>query len=262
MEVLDACRKTEWLGRFILYAEEIDSTNDWAKKEAKAGAKHGLVTLADIQTKGRGRRGRQWMTEEGANIVMTVLLRPDFAPDRASMLTLVMGLSAAQAIESQVQLDVQIKWPNDVVIQGRKICGILTEMEVIGSGIDYVICGVGVNVNQSQFSDEIGSIATSLKKECGKDFERELLIAEILTRFEKNYESFCKTADLTGLMEEYNRLLINKGRVVRVLEPGNEYMALSHGINEQGELLVELEDGKIECVYAGEVSVRGLYGYV
>lgn len=252
---------TRWMGHPVLYTQEIDSTNNWAKKEAAVGGPAGLTAIADIQTQGKGRRGREWKTQGGTNIMMTVLLRPEFSPEKASMLTIVMGLSVAQAIEKETGLQAQIKWPNDVVVSGKKLSGILTEMTTCGTGIDYVVSGVGINVNQTEFPEEIWETATSLYLESGHPFNRASLIASVLVFFEKNYEVFCETKDLTGLIDEYHRLLINKGRVVRVLEPGNEYMAVSHGINELGELLVEREDGRMESIYAGEVSVRGVYGY-
>ncbi|MGI6095107.1 MAG: biotin--[acetyl-CoA-carboxylase] ligase [Lachnospiraceae bacterium] len=252
--------QTGWLGHPVRYTKEVDSTNNWAKKEAEAGSAQGLVTVTDRQTQGKGRRGRQWKTEEGSNIMMSLLLRPAFLPEKASMLTIVMGLSVAQAIREVTELPVQIKWPNDVIVSGKKLCGILTEMSTQMTCIDYVVIGVGINVNQTEFPEELQD-ATSLVIESGHPFKRAPLIASVLACFEKNYEIFCKTEDLTGLLEEYNRLLINKDRTVRVLEPQNEYTAVSHGINAHGELLVEREDGRKEAIFAGEVSVRGVYGY-
>lgn len=253
--------KTKWLGRKLLYKEEVDSTNTWAKRIAEEGAMEGTVTLADLQTQGKGRRGRIWQAPKGSTVMMTMILRPDILPEQASMLTIVMGLSTAQAVKEELGIDVQIKWPNDVVLSNKKICGILTEMSTQITSIDYVISGVGINVNTQHFPEEIAQKATSLAKETGQTYRRAPLAARVLLEFEHNYEIFLKTGDLSGLVEPYNNLLINKGKRIKVLQPQGDYEATSHGINEKGELIVEKEDGEIIPVFAGEVSVRGLYGY-
>ena len=242
--------------------EQLDSTNTKISELALEGAEHGTVVVADCQTAGKGRRGRVWESTAGDNIYMSVLLRPSFETDKAPMLTLVMAYSVAQVLRKRGFEDVQIKWPNDLVISGKKLCGILTEMHLRGSEIDHVVVGVGVNVNTSAFSEELVDKATSLFLECGKLMKKEQLIANILETFMEMYERFAKAGDLKFLQEDYNAILVNKNREVCILETGNEYMAYAIGINEKGELLVRLEDGTIKQVYAGEVSVRGVYGYI
>lgn len=254
--------KTKMAGRHLLYYDVIGSTNIEAKKQAENNAPEGLLVVADKQEAGRGRRGRSWESPAGANIFMSILLRPVFSPAKAPMVTLVMALSVAQAIADVTDLEVKIKWPNDIVVNKKKVVGILTELTMETDYIQYLVCGVGINVNQTEFPENISATATSIYLEGGKKVNRAGLIEKVMERFEDNYETFCKTEDMSGLIEAYNRVLVNKETQVRVLDPKGEYNGLSHGINEMGELIVEKQDGAIENVYAGEVSVRGIYGYV
>ncbi|MBR4173862.1 MAG: biotin--[Lachnospiraceae bacterium] len=161
-------------------------------------------------------------------------------------------------------LSCRIKWPNDVVVEGKKVCGILTEMSVktLNSTIEYVIVGIGVNVNTLSFPPDLSDKATSLKLLCDRSFDKNKLAALILTYFEKLYNEFLKCRNLEFMMAEYNALLVSQGKTVRVLDPKGEYEGISAGINDKGELLVKMSDGTERQVYAGEVSVRGVYGYV
>lgn len=257
---------TQWAGRKVFFFNETGSTNTDAKRFAEMGEPHGATVVADMQTAGKGRRGRGWQSPAGTSVYFTILLRPDFAPDKASMITLVMALSVAQAAEKMTNLDIKIKWPNDIVVNKKKICGILTEMSTTPemNEIQYVVVGVGVNANNTpeHFSEEVSQMATSLKMETGKHISRAALIEQILTCFEQNYEIFRKTLDMSGLQAAYQEHLINIGAQVRVLDPAGEYTGISKGIDPYGELIVEKDDGESVRVYAGEVSVRGLYGYV
>ena len=253
---------TRWVGQKVVCLAEVDSTNIRARRLAEEGAPSGTLVAADRQTKGRGSRGRSWESPAGESIYMTLLLRPEFSPASASMLTLVMGLSAVQGMEQVTGAALQIKWPNDVVLNGKKVVGILTEMSAQVDYIEHLVIGVGVNVNGKEFPQELQDKATSLAAQLGKEFCRAGLAAAILEAFERNYEIFCRTEDLSGLKEEYQRVLANAGKQVRVLDPASPYSGLALGIDERGQLLVRREDGTLERVYAGEVSVRGLYSYV
>lgn len=248
--------------RTVIYYDEIDSTNEKAKELAKQDAVHGTLLVANKQTAGKGRRGRVWESPAGENIYMSLILKPELEVDKASMLTLVMAYSVALAVEAETNLPVQIKWPNDLVVCGKKICGILTEMSVSQGSIDYVIVGVGINVNSKVFPAELQDKATSLYLESGKQIKREELISQVMEQFEQAYEIFLHKQDLSFLQEAYNYRLVSKDKEVRVLEPGNEYQAIACGINPEGELIVVKENGEQEAIYAGEVSVRGIYGYV
>lgn len=258
---------TKWAGRKLYFFEATGSTNPDAKRFAEEGDPHGTTVVADRQTAGRGRRGRSWESPAGSSIYFTIVLRPEFAPDKASMVTLVMALSVAEAIQEVTGLATGIKWPNDIVVNGKKVVGILTELSMTPemNEIQFLVAGVGVNVNQDsleEFPEEIRETATSLKMESGHRIARAVLLERILARFEADYEAFEQTLDLSGLKERYEAHLAGRNAGVRVLDPAGEYTGVSRGITETGELIVERDDGERVLVYAGEVSVRGLYGYV
>ena len=251
---------TKWAGKTVHFARETDSTNLWIKRLAKEGASEGTLALAEFQSAGRGRLGRSWEVPEGTSVMMSILLRPKFEPQYAPTLTLVMGMAVAKAVKN-LGFDVSIKWPNDVVVSHKKICGILTEMGVRDGKIDYAVIGVGINVNIREFPEEMADKATSLYLEIGKEFDRSQIPGLVMEAFEEYYEKFAATCDLSGLKEEYESILANYNQPVRVLakEP---YEGVARGITDGGELLVEKTDGTIVAVSAGEVSVRGLYSYV
>ena len=253
--------RTKWAGKTVHFAKETDSTNEWAKRLSQEGAPHGTLAVAEFQSAGKGRLGRRWQAPEGSSVMMSLLLKPEFAPGYASMLTVVMGLSVAQAMQ-KTGIEVSIKWPNDVVMSRRKICGILTEMGLNGTKIREVVIGVGINVNLKEIPSELQDKATSLYLETGKTYDRIQILAQVLECFEENYETFIRTCSLSGMVEEYNKLLANRNQPVRILDPNQPWEGTALGINEQGELLVKDEQGTIQTVRAGEVSVRGLYSYV
>ncbi len=255
---------TETFGRTMEYFDEIDSTNNYCKQQAEMGAEHGFLAVADRQVSGRGRRGRVWETPSGISIAMSIVLRPEIATECASMLTLVAALSVADAIRNVTGLEAGIKWPNDIVINGKKVCGILTEMSIEFSAINYVVVGIGVNVNNSIFPQELSDIATSIYMEKGEMVSRSRLIAEILIAFERYYKVFLETQDLSELKSYYEARLVNKDAHVRVLSANgkvdDEGTAL--GIDDIGRLVIKSDDGSTKNIMAGEVSVRGICGYV
>lgn len=257
-----SCLKTEWAGGRTVYFDATDSTNVQAKRLAEAHAPHGTLVVSDRQDGGKGRRGRSWASPSGVGIWMSLILRPEIAPSSASMLTLAAALAVREGIREETGLSSLIKWPNDLVLNGKKICGILTEMSTELMEIQYVITGIGINVNQREFPSEIRDTATSLSLEAGRCFRRSSLIAAILKAFEKDYAAFLKTGDLSLLLEEYNACLVNRGKEVCILDPSGEYRAVAEGIDESGSLLVTLPDGTRREIISGEVSVRGIYGYV
>lgn len=240
---------------------ETGSTNEDAGRLAAEGAPSGTVVLALRQTAGRGRRGRGWLSMDEDNLYFTLVLRPAFQPEQAAMLTLVMALAVTAALRKQ-GAEAGIKWPNDIVAEGKKLCGILTELHLSGTAIRDVVIGVGVNVNQTAFPEELQEKASSLRMLTGERQDRKELFLEILRQFERYYAAFCERKDLSGLRAEYESRLVSFGRPVRVEDPGNPYTGVCRGITDTGELLVERTDGEISEVYAGEVSVRGVYGYV
>ena len=259
---LESHMNTKWAGHPVSFYDTLPSTNLQAKLDAENGAPQGALVVADRQTAGRGRRGRAWSSPPGKNVYFTLILKPDFPVELASMITLVMGLAVAEGIRNTCPVEAKVKWPNDIVINGRKVCGMLAEMSVERDFVHYVVIGVGINVRLQEFVPEIAEMATCLEQECGQKVERAELVANVMKAFEIHYESFQRDGSLSGLAEKYNNLLVGRDKEVRVLDPKGEFQGISRGINDTGELLVEREDGTLAEVYAGEVSVRGLYGYV
>lgn len=253
--------ETAWAGRTCLCFDTLGSTNDYGKELAKKEAVHGMLIVADTQTAGKGRRGRVWQSPKGSTISMSLCLEPKLQTEHAAGLTLVMALAVAEAICEVADVKPQIKWPNDIVLNDKKICGILTEM-CFQNNHYAVVIGAGVNVNTDSFPEEIQEIASSLKIETGREISREALIASVMKYFEAFYEQYEQTEDLSLLKERYESMLANKGREVRVLDPRSPYTGTAKGITSAGNLVVVCEDGTEKCVYSGEVSVRGLYGYV
>lgn len=254
--------ENEYFGNKIYYYDELDSTNNMAKKKAEDGASHGTLVITECQNGGRGRRGKKWISPSGSGIWMSFILRPEIHPYTASMLTLVAALAAVSALKKIGGLNCNIKWPNDIVVNGKKVCGILTEMSSELDAVNYVIIGIGFNVNTTEFDEDIRTIASSLFLETGLKIKRSQVVADFAKCFEKYYKIFIQTQDMNGLMNEYNSLLINAGKEVKINNIKSEFIGNAIGINERGELLVKKQDGSIENIMSGEVSVRGLYGYV
>jgi BirA family biotin operon repressor/biotin-[acetyl-CoA-carboxylase] ligase len=258
---LTSIRKTEWAGCEIYYFDSIDSTNTKAKELAEGGHPTGTLVVADQQTAGKGRRGRTWESPAGNSIFMTLLLKPDINPNNASMLTLVSAMAVCGSIRRVTGADALIKWPNDIVIDGKKICGILTEMSAQFDYISHIVIGIGINVHNETFPEEIQATAGSLFQACNRRFHRADLIEGFLEEFERVYEIYMRTEDMTGLQKEYDSLLVNKGRQVRVLDPKEPFEGKAMGITKRGELIVDTWESRKQ-VSSGEVSVRGIYGYV
>ena len=260
-EELESTIHTKWAGTQVAFFEETDSTNNEIRRLAEQGAPHGTLAVAERQLGGKGRRGRVWTSPAGVGIWMSMLLRPQIDPMAASMLTLVMALSTRRGIEKATGLKSEIKWPNDLVLNKKKICGILTEMSAQLDYINHVVIGIGINVQNESFPKEIEQVATSILMETGQHVNRAELIEAVLEQFERYYEIFLETEDLSGLVKEYNAHLINMQKQVRVLDPKEPYEAKAMGITPHGELIVDTWEGR-KLVSSGEVSVRGVYGYV
>ncbi len=254
-------RKTKWIGIDTLCYETIDSTNAQAKRLAEAGYGNGTLIVADHQEAGRGRRGRSWETPAGTNIAMSLLLKPEINPNNASMITLVAALAVSKAITQITGEPAPIKWPNDIVMNGKKVCGILTEMSAQFDYVNHIVVGIGINVNIESFPEEIAEIATSLRKETGKLISRAELIEAVWEQFEAAYEVYLQTQDLRNLVKEYDARLVNMHRNVKVLDPKEPFEGKAMGITPRGELMVDTWESR-KLVSSGEVSVRGIYGYV
>lgn len=261
-EEIEKYLKTTCFGRKVVYFDETDSTNTRAKEAAADDYIHGSLYVADAQTAGKGRRGHSWGSDKGINIYMSYLLKPDIEIGCVSRLTLVAALAVAKALREIDGLDAQIKWPNDVVVNGKKICGILTEMSSEGTDINYVVTGIGVNVNIRDFSGELQDKATSIWIETGMEHDRSMIIGSIANYFECYYEQFEKTGNMEALLDEYNALLVNRDKRVIVVSKDRteEYTAIA--LDKDGGLIVRDDAGETHSIISGEVSVRGIYGYV
>ena len=238
--------------------EQTDSTNADARRAAVQGAEHGLVITAETQSAGRGRRGRSWVSPAGENLYFSLLLFPEFAQEKAQMLTLTAALAVAQAIR-EYGIDARIKWPNDVVADGRKLCGILTELCATDTGF-AVICGAGVNCLQQpdDFPPEVAVMATSVAQ-LGGNPDRAGLAAAMIRQLHQAAVDMLQPKDW---MDSYRSHCITLGQDVQLLRDGQTRMAHADGMDDRGALLVTLADGTKETVFSGEVSVRGMYGYL
>ncbi|KGG80612.1 biotin--acetyl-CoA-carboxylase ligase [Caloranaerobacter azorensis H53214] len=254
--------ETDYIGRKIIHFDSIDSTNIKAKQLAAEGAKEGTVVIAEEQTMGRGRLGRGWVSPKGKGIWMSIILRPNIDPIDASKVTQI-GAAAVWSALSKVGVDAYVKWPNDIVLNCKKVCGILTEMSAELNRINYLVIGIGVNVNINlqEFPNEINNIATSIKAEVGHDVDRKFITAEILNNFERFYNELIKYGSIKTSIEICRKTSILLGREIKIITNQGERKVKAIDITDQGELLIE-ENGKIEKLISGEISVRGIYGYV
>ena len=241
------------------FLEETTSTNDEARNPRYG---HGDAICAERQTAGRGQRGHTWSSEEGRNLMFSLVWEPRFLPVSEQFLLSEAVALALTDLFGGYGIDARIKWTNDIYAGDRKLVGILIEHSYTGPTLGRSVAGIGINVNQETFPDEIKETATSLKVETGKPVKRAGVIAAVMERFEQYYEQFVQREDLSGIREAYEACLVNRDRDVRVLDPAGAYEAHAKGINDTGELIVVLPDGTEREIYAGEVSVRGIYGYV
>lgn len=246
--------KGSLFGKRVFHFFKTDSTNRVAMELGFAGESEGTVVLAEEQTAGRGRAGRTWHSERGTGLYVTLLLRPKLAPAQAPLLTMLAGHSAYAAIEKQTGLMPQLKWPNDLLLNGKKVGGILTEMHAEPSAVRFVIVGIGINVNQEKFPTELASIATSLRRESGKLNYRLELLVRLLTQFESDYNRFLREG--AGFVVERFQSVSNfaKGRRVRVDTGTESYVGITAGLSADGLLLVERDTGAVTTVIAGDVS--------
>lgn len=249
----------------VLFYDTINSTNDKAKELARRGSVHGSLVVAKSQTAGKGRLGRSFDSKSDDGLYFSLLLRPNVSPEHLSGITLVTALAVSKAIDKYCNVKTTIKWPNDIYINGKKLVGILTE-----AGIDYVVVGIGVNVNTNSFSDTISNTATSLFLETGKIYDKTLLLKSILFKFDSLYNQFISTSDLSFIMNDYNNSLGCLKKEVYII-PQDRTLASSNpsdiiitdlepytclGIDIYGNLLCEDSSAVIHYVSSGEVSLR------
>lgn len=245
---------TDFIGRNMMIFDQTDSTNTQAKLHSSYP--DGSVFIADIQNQGKGRCGRKWVSPKGTGVWNTILLKPDISLSDVSQITLIAGLAACKAIG----LDSKIKWPNDIVIGSKKVCGILTEMAAEIDHVNYVACGIGINVNDTDFDKDISHRATSMYIESGKKYKRNEIIARLLNEFEIFYKKFLD-GGLSSVIDDYKAFCVTLGKDVSVIFKHETVTGKAIDVNDSGELIVETKNGNI-IVNSGEVSVRGIYGYI
>jgi BirA family biotin operon repressor/biotin-[acetyl-CoA-carboxylase] ligase len=253
-DMLQQSLKGSFFGKHIYHFFKTDSTNRVAMELGHAGEPEGAVVLAEEQTKGRGRMGRSWQSERATGIYVTLLLRPKLAPVQAPLLTMMAGLSAHAAVEAVTGLAVDLKWPNDLLIRGKKVGGILTEMHAEPGQVRFVIVGIGVNVNQEKFSGELGGTATSLRMETGKQQSRLELLVRLLREFESDYNRLLRegVASVVARFEALSSYA--NGKRVRVTNGSESYAGVTEGLSPDGLLQVKRDDGKLVTVLAGDVT--------
>lgn len=259
---------TRWAGRGeIAYAAEMDSTNTRAKQMARNCAPHGSLAVCELQTAGRGRLQRAWETPSGVALMHSLVLRPSLPTEQVQLCTLAAAIAAAQAIsETCPELDAGIKWPNDVIVNGKKCVGILSELSADMDGLEFVVPGVGINVNQTAFEGELKEKATSMLIELRKlrpdapPICRRKVFCAYLKHMEAAVDALEKEG-LAGILPEYLRRSVTLGKKVQVIGTGVAFTGTAKCIDETGALIVTDEEGQDRRVLSGDVSVRGLMGY-
>ncbi len=244
---------TQVVGNKIFVFETIDSTNACARTLGDADTPEGAVVVADFQTNGRGRQGRMWISEPGSNLLFSVLLRPAVNVEMAGLLTLYASAAVARAIEQCIGEPVECKWPNDLLLNGKKFCGILLENSFQQSGLGYAIVGVGINVNQRELPPEIAGRATSLARETGRAYDRKDVLHAVLIEMDALYDSAGK-GDFSFVVSEWTKRCLMFGRNVKVQEQENITDGTALRLNHDGGLVIS-SNGGVKTVYAGDVTL-------
>jgi BirA family biotin operon repressor/biotin-[acetyl-CoA-carboxylase] ligase len=253
-DVIKQSLKTQWLGRSaVSFFDVVESTNTEAKRLAREGAPEGTLVVAGGQTKGRGRLGRTWVSPSGSGLYLSIVLRPTFSVDRLSRLTLTAGVAVASAIRES-GITPQLKWPNDILIAGRKVGGILTEALFDKRQIEYAVLGIGINVNTEEeaFPASIRNLASSLQLSLGKAVSRNDLLQTLLCQFEQWYESL-NTGPFETILETWSEFDTTLGRLVEVFLPERRVVGVAEALQSDGALLVRDKRDGLHRIVAGDV---------
>jgi len=245
---------TEVFGRSLLVFETIDSTNTYAKTLAGKGAEEGTVVLADSQTSGRGRFGRTWFAEPEDSLLFTIIIRPTFSTDKIGLLPFFAAAGIAIAVETATGLKCECKWPNDILVHEKKNCGILMESSFQNNRLEYAIIGIGLNVNQLNFSGNLQDRATSLRKECGIEFDRRKIFCQIMSSMESLYTDVSRGNFDTVLMEWKARAAIF-GKQIRLAQTANVIEGIAVALADDGGLIVKTGSGR-RVFHAGDVTME------
>lgn len=252
---------TSSMGKELIFLDTVGSTNDYAKNIAMKNHDK-TVIITEEQTAGKGRLGRQWASERGSGVWMSIILKPDIVPSEAPKITQIAAAAMVDAIEKVMNEEILIKWPNDLIFKKRKVCGILTEMSAELGEINYVVVGIGVNVNQTSFDDDIIDKAISLKDGKNKSISRKDIVLNFLCKFEQLYDDFIENGSLKATIDICRKKSALLNKEVKIITKSKERNVTAVDINEDGQLIVINEENQREAVFYGEVSVRGLYEYV
>jgi len=249
--------KTTAMGHRVFSYQRVGSTNDVARQVARNGAAHGTLVVAEEQTAGRGRMGRSWNSPPGVSLLFSLVLRPQMAPNRVFQLAICGALAVAEVVCQRTHLPVKVKWPNDVLIRGKKLAGVLTETQVDLAGFRFVVLGVGININQApaDFPEDLQGQATSIRAELGRSVSRRHLLQDLLFKFEEIYGQF-QDQGLPLFLDRWRQLSWVLNRKVTVQVGGKEFSGLAVDIDEMGALLLEEVSGKRRRFLAGDVSLR------
>ena len=254
-DLLARLGKTKIVGRDIRVFEETSSTNDVAEKLARDGVREGVVVFAESQTKGRGRLGRKWLSPTRKGLWFSVLLRPNFRPQETTQLTVISATALRRAIKTVCSVTADIKWPNDILIGGKKVCGILTEMSAEVDRVRHVILGIGVDVNQTEFPAELRKLATSLKIEAGEEISRAELAVEILRELDADYARVC-AGKFSEVADEWESACVTIGKNVTVHVGDRKFRGRAESLDDDGALLVRTEHGHLERIIGGDVILE------
>lgn len=248
---------TKYIGRKLVHFDTIDSTNKKAKELASQGEQEGTVVVSETQTLGKGRFQRKWSDPKGKSILMSIILKPKVEPSDIAVVTLIAAAAVCKALY-ECDMDSQIKWPNDIIINNKKICGILTEMSGELNQINYVIIGIGINVNTSinDIPDDLLNIASSLKIEKGKDFSRKKIIAELLNNFEMMYDDFIKNKNIRPVIDICRKNSSLIGKTIQLYKRGDLISAKAEDIDDEGRLVIRYDNGECESIISGEVTMH------
>ncbi len=247
---------TKVVGKKIEYYKVIDSTNTEAKNLASLGVSDGTIVFSEHQTRGRGRLNRSWLAPPGKNILFSIIFYPGISPSLVFRLTMLASIAAVRAVKKVCNIDAKIKWPNDLYVNGKKICGILTEFSADHDTVHYTVVGIGLNVNfDISKNTEIKDIATSLMRECGRKVSKLSLFKALLKELDLLYRSFAKTKG-EGLEKEWNEYSMVIDRKVKIISGSEEQHGIAKGINANGHLIILNEKGEDEDVVCGDLSLR------
>lgn len=258
IEKIMAQLETEFIGREIHNFEKLSSTNTTAKEQAEKGAKEGTTIIAETQTSGKGRLDRRWVSPRGG-VWLSIILRPRIAPEDALKITLTTAVAVARILRRLYNVAAEIKWPNDILIDNKKICGILTEAKLKGKTIKFIVVGIGINANffAQVLPKDLRATATTLKEVLGKNVDREKLVAALLKEFEDCYKLFVERK-FEKLLSEWRSMTGFLGKEVEITSFEEKVRGVAVGIDENGALIIELKNDERRKVLSGDVTVRGV----